>query len=176
MMKKETTQIARLLEAEYARVTHVEKIYSNDISVRCAALRAFYRMAGAEIQEAGCAEWGIDPYEVDWMRVFTPIERALWHDIRCAGAVLYPQYPVGRFFVDFGNPVAKVAVECDGSAFHLDIEKDHRREAEIRALGWGVYRLSGRECKQDFDEETMTKSAPRLLIDRLVNEYGIGRK
>ena len=82
----------------------------------------------------------------------TPIEAWLWGDIRCVGSVLYPQYPVGGFFVDFGNPVAKVAVECDGHDFHLDKAKDDRRDAALRALGWTVYRFTGSECKEDTSE------------------------
>lgn len=139
------------------------------------ALRAFYRAAMPEIEAAGAGEWGIDPYEVDWLKVFTPIEKALWHDIRAANVVLYPQLPVGRYFVDFGNPVAMIAVECDGAAYHLDSDVDEARTAELNRMGWTVYRLTGSQCKRDFDENTQTKSEARQLIDRLASEWGIGR-
>jgi len=67
--------------------------------------------------------------------------------------VAYPQWPVGRFFVDFANPVAKVAIECDGKAFH-DVERDAKRQGEIEAMGWAVYRFTGRECNVESVIET----------------------
>ena len=119
------------LMREYKRKPFAEGIESADFLIRWRSLRRFYEMASDQISAAGRCEWGIDPYEVDWVSIFTPIESALWHDIRAAGAVLYPQYPVGRYFVDFANPVAMVAVECDGAAWHQDKAKDAKRDAEL---------------------------------------------
>ena len=100
------------------------------------------------------SEWGVDPYawEHEGGIRMTPIEVAMWSDIRMEGAVFYPQYPVDKFFLDFANPVAKVALECDGYAFHLDKEKDAARDARLSELGWTVYRFTGRECMQDTEE------------------------
>lgn len=108
--------------------------------------------------EAGFGSWGKDdPYEIaDWASIFTPIEAAFWSDVRANSLPLWPQYPVGRFFVDFGNPVRKVAVECDGREFHLDKAKDAARDAELRRLGWSVYRIEGWQCKgsnPDYDPD-----------------------
>ncbi|MFD1709829.1 DUF559 domain-containing protein [Ottowia sp. GY511] len=167
--------IHKAIEAEIQRRPYAKLIKSKDPRVRFQALRNFYRAADREIQQAGRAEWGIDPYEVDWLNVFTHIERALWHDIRAADAVLYPQYPIGPFFVDFGNPVAKVAVECDGFAYHQDKAKDASRDEELRKLGWSVCRLTGSECIRDMNEETLEKSVPRQMVDRLMLSHGIGR-
>jgi len=115
------------------------------------SIRTFYTHHAMVIHQAGASQFGIDPYawEHDAGIKLTPIERALWSDIRAAGAVLYPQYPVGRRFVDFGNPCAKVAIECDGAQWHTDIEADKRRQREIEAHGWTVYRFTGRECNED---------------------------
>jgi len=129
-------------------------ILSKDWYNKAPALRGFYRDAHAEIMEAGANAWGIHPYEIDWTNVFTPIELGLWSDIRYVGLVMYPQYPVDRFFVDFGNPVAKVAIECDGAAFHLDKAKDAERDRILAALGWTVHRISGRDCLTE--ENTLT--------------------
>lgn len=112
-------------------------------------IRAHYKRHEAAIQAAGASEWGIDAYAWEEVARMTPIEAWLWADIRAIGAVLYPQYPVGRRFVDFGNPVAKVAIECDGAKFHQDKEADDKRQREIEALGWTVYRVTGRECRTD---------------------------
>lgn len=125
----------------------------NDLQRRFMAIRNFYQRHHAEVM-AAVDVWHIDPYAWDHeggIRL-TPIESALWHDIRAEGLVLHPQYPVGRFFVDFGNPVAKVAIECDGAQWHQDKEKDASRQREIEALGWRVYRITGSACFSDFVE------------------------
>jgi hypothetical protein len=122
-------------------------------------IRAHYRHNDTAIHQAGRSVFGIDPYawEHEAGIFLSPIERSLWHDIRIVAVVLYPQYPVGRRFVDFGNPGAKVAIECDGAAWHKDSEADAQRQREIEAQGWTVYRISGRDCftaeKETEDEE-----------------------
>lgn len=108
--------------------------------------------------EAGLSSWMEgDPYQIaDWASLFTPIEAWLWSDIRRAGLPLWPQLPVGRFFVDFGNPVKKIAVECDGAQFHKDKAKDAARDAELEAQGWTVHRIEGWQCRgeaPDLDPE-----------------------
>lgn len=143
---------------------------------RFAALREFYANANFEIMQARSFEWGIDPYEVDWLRVFTPIEFALWQDIRQEGLVMYPQYPVAGFFLDFANPLLKVAIECDGAAYHLDKAKDAARDAKLNSLGWVVYRISGRDCKTDFDAETNEPGAARLLVRRVAAQHDVSCK
>lgn len=94
------------------------------------ALREHYARHAKVIEACDRNEWAMDPYawSTGIMRM-TPIEEWLWHDIRDANAVFYPQYPIGGFFVDFANPRAKVAIECDGAAFHLDKSKDEARRA-----------------------------------------------
>ena len=118
------------------------------------AIKAFYLRHQDKILRSA-SEWGVTPYswEVDAGVTFTPIESAFWSDIRMEGAVLYPQYPVSRFFVDFANPVARVAIECDGKLFHTDKEKDARRDEELTELGWTVYRFTGSECMKDTEYE-----------------------
>lgn len=124
---------------------------------RCDALQAFYRGIWPAVKETPRHEWAVDPYAVDWVSLFTPIEAAFWGDIRSEGAVLYPQHPVGGYFVDFGHPVARIAIECDGKRWHADKEKDKRRQEEIEAKGWTVYRITGRQCfsqmREEYDDE-----------------------
>ena len=61
---------------------------------------------------------------------------------------LWPQLPVGRYFVDFGNPVARVAIECDGKDFH-DECRDSLRDAELSRSGWRVWRVPGWACLKE---------------------------
>ena len=175
-MYKLMKKVAADLEAEQGRKIFVRGIEGKDMLLRWRGLRDFYSHAREQIASAGRNEWGIDPYEVDWKAVFTPIENALWHDIRAAGLVLYPQFPVGRFFVDFGNPAAKVAIECDGAKWHIDKAKDAARDASLRAMGWSVYRVTGVCCKTDGIDECGEKSEARKLLDRIGVEHGIARK
>jgi REase_MTES_1575 len=111
----------------------------------------YYAKHNAVILAAGPNAWGLDPYqwEFEGEIKLSPIERMFWFDVRACGVVLYPQYPVGRFFVDFANPAARVAVECDGAAYHQDPERDGERQAEIEAMGWLVLRIVGSDCYRD---------------------------
>lgn len=117
------------------------------------AVKAHYRSVAHLITRPD--EWGIDAYAWSDPEIgirLTPIEEALWHDIRGENVIMYPQYPVGRFFVDFGNPGARVALECDGAQWHRDQEHDRARQAEIERLGWSVYRIGGADCFTDAIE------------------------
>lgn len=121
---------------------------SLDVSERFRRIRHNYKIF-QQLVDAGHASWmDCDQYEVgDWVSVFTPIEASAWHDIRAYGLPLWPQLPVGRFFLDFGNPVAKVALECDGAQWH-DEAKDRRRDTELQMLGWTIYRAPGWRCNK----------------------------
>ena len=139
------------------------------------AAKYFYATHTPLIMAAPRNEWASDAYAWDRFISMTPIEAWLWGDIREANAVFYPQYPVGRFFVDFANPVAKVAIECDGKAYHQDVEKDMARQREIEAMGWRVYRISGKQCRTDFDEETREPGYARQFIDRIADQHRLKR-
>jgi very-short-patch-repair endonuclease len=139
------------------------------------AAKHFYEQAREQILAAPCNEWAVDPYAWTPYIRMTPIEDWLWSDIRDANAVFYPQYPVDRFFVDFANPVAKVAIECDGAAFHQDKAKDAARDKRLAELGWAVYRITGSECRTDYDEETGEIGYGRKFVDAIADYYGLKR-
>ena len=140
------------------------------------AIRAHYKSVDPMIFAEKKNEWAIDAYAWDnGMIEMTFIEKMLWSDIRLNNAVFYPQYPIGKFVVDFANPIAKVAIECDGAAYHLDKEKDAARDQELAKQGWTVYRITGAECVKDFDEESMEPSPSFKFIQRIVEEHGLRR-
>lgn len=167
--------VIKMMASEDSRSHLVPRFTNKDLKTRFDALRQFYKMALPEIMEAGKSAWGIDPYEGNWIAVFTPIEAALWSDIRMCDAVLYPQFPVGPYFVDFANPVAKVAIECDGAAFHKDKAKDAKRDDALRGMGWSVYRLPGWACNTDSDEETGQIGPAGAFVRRVVASHRICR-
>lgn len=144
------------------------------------ALREHYARFTPEILAEARNEWAIDAYAWDdgdpKMMHMTPIEAWLWADIRDANAIFYPQYPVGRFFVDFANPKAKVAIECDGAAFHLDKAKDAARDAKLAEMGWRVYRAPGWLCAKEYNHETGAPSAAGHFVRGIVANHGLARE
>ncbi|MDP9991994.1 hypothetical protein J2W28_001022 [Variovorax boronicumulans] len=142
------------------------------------ALRVHYARFTPLILAEARNEWAIDPYAWDegkGMMFMTPIERWLWSDIRDANAVFYPQYPVGRVFVDFANPKAKVVIECDGAAFHTDKAKDAARDAVLAADGWTVYRAPGWLCATEYDRDTGAPSEAGAFVRAIVERHGLAR-
>lgn len=140
------------------------------------AIRAHYRRAEKTILDERRDEWAIDAYAWDnGMIRMTPIEVALWADIRGSNAVFYPQYPVLGFFVDFANPVVKVAIECDGARYHTDPRKDAERDSQLRDIGWSVYRITGRDCLTDSDEETGDPGYAGRFVAEICERHGLSR-
>jgi hypothetical protein len=120
----------------------------SELTKRFEAIRRHYASLPIDMNRGDLFPNG-DPYAWDRSHTgikLTPIEWAVWQEMRAEDIVMVPQYPVGRFFVDFANPAEKVAVECDGAAWHMDEAKDMHRQVEIEAMGWTVYRISGRDC------------------------------
>lgn len=139
-------------------------------------IRQHYANHAEMIMSGPACDWAIDAYAWDnGMIRRTPIEELLWSDIRQANAVMYPQFPVAGVFVDFGNPVAKVAIECDGKAYHLDKEKDRARDDMLARIGWTVYRLTGSECNTDSDPETGAPGLAARIVRAIANEHRICR-
>lgn len=104
------------------------------------------------------------------MKHMTPIEQMFFRLTRTIGrCYLFPEYPVGNYFVDFGNPFHKIAVECDGKEWH-DSEKDRLRDIELHKMGWIVFRLSGSDLFKDETEEIQEfedEIKERCLCDKL---------
>lgn len=115
-----------------------------DSPKRWALIREYYALI-APILEDGQR---FDPY-LPGIKM-TPIETDVWIEIRCIGLPFYPQYPVGRRFVDFGDPQARIAIEVDGAAFHTP-EGDAQKDAELKAEGWRVIRITGKNAYRHSD-------------------------
>lgn len=140
------------------------------------AIKRHYDQVTPTILAGPKDDWAIDAYAWDGLGFFmTPIEDWLWQDIRQSNSVFYPQYPIAGFFVDFANPKARVAIERDGAAFHLDKEKDAARDATLAALGWTVYRITGRQCRTEQDEETGESGYARKFINEIADRHGLRR-
>lgn len=99
----------------------------------------------AEYERTGRVHF--DPYRLDFTSDMTPIEAAVWGDIRCAALPFFPQIPALNYFLDFADPFKKIAIECDGKEWH-DAEKDAKRDARLAEDGWTVYRIPGSMCRR----------------------------
>jgi very-short-patch-repair endonuclease len=145
--------------------------------------RAHYVALWPEVKRLPACQWAVDPNAFDWASLMSPIELIVWGHIRDEGLVMYPQHPVAGYFVDFGHPKVRVAIECDGKQFHLDKAKDAQRQAAIEAKGWMVYRLTGNACtiwhreRTDDEGELYEPPSPALeLVRRLGVDYGLSSR
>lgn len=130
----------RIGRSEAAGERALKAAKTGALSEHFAAIRELY-----EINQDSIARGEYDPYIVDWTLFFTPIEMDAWYAIRYYGVPLYPQYPVNRYFIDFGDPVRKIGLELDGKQWH-DINKDSARDKVLWNLGWRIFRVTGREA------------------------------
>lgn len=143
--------------------------------VKLNKLRQYYNIEIPEIiahHESGQKSF-YNSYPYDWSLIFTPIERMAWEAIRRYGRiVLYPQFPVERFHLDFGNPGLKIGLELDGLAYH-DPVKDFERDRELKKLGWKIYRITGREMNiinhALYDEYETVRDAEMALKEFMLH-------
>ncbi len=150
----------------------------------CEHFRQHYIDLWPTVKNLPADQWAMPPNSFDWNDLMTPIELIVWGYIRDEGVVLYPQHPVAGYFVDFGHPKVRVALECDGKQYHLDKAKDEARQRAIEAKGWTVYRLTGNQCTfqyhDEIDPETGESYEPtapaRELIQRIGRQYGLSSK
>lgn len=139
-----------------------------DWKARLNACRAYYRKRS----ELGLSVVDDDPYSSGILDSSTPIEWELWSDIRSHGLPFAPQYPVGRYVIDFADPKRLIAIECDGSAFH-DADRDARRDAYLIEQGWTVYRTPGWACKARAVSPIEFKAMHREQFGELPDEAAV---
>lgn len=141
-------------------------------------LRAFYKEHEQNIIDATKAHinsWYIS-YITNYHSFFSSIEVDAWNSIRTKGGiVLYPQYPIESFFVDFGNPYLKIALELDGAAWHKDKDKDKQRDLTLQNLGWTIYRITGKEMmRTNYAEGIDIETGDRDEIEYWIMNTGDG--
>jgi len=83
---------------------------------------------------------------------FTPIEMNVYDLIKTYNLPLLPQYPILNYFVDFGDPIKKIAIEVDSIKYHINFKKDRVRQNEIEKEGWCFYRILCGNTYLPFDE------------------------
>lgn len=110
------------------------------------------------------------PYFDDWTSWMnlTRIEENIWHDIRVLGLPFFPQFPVGRYFIDFADPIKKIGIEVDGKYHEKQKNKDEERQKEIENLGWKIIRIDGWKTYKDrnsFFEEDWKELEDKDIYD-----------
>lgn len=96
-----------------------------------------------------------EPIAVDYERegCESPIERRLYDALQLRGYYVRTQVPCGKYRIDLALPAYKIAIECDGRAYHSTPEQrahDRRKNAYLRKHGWRVLRFSGRMIYRDL--------------------------
>lgn len=96
-----------------------------------------------------------DPYKFGFQSGgMTIIENNVWNVIRWNCMEFYPQFPCGKYYIDFADPFNKIALEIDGKD-HLReevIKRDKLKEKFLNKNGWKVFRIEGwRTYKTYYD-------------------------
>lgn len=114
-----------------------------------------------------------DVYAFEWNDILSPIEKQGWLSLRYASVVLYPQYPALNYYLDFGNPYFKIALELDGQEFHKDVDKDTRRDQRLfDEAGWKVFRTTGSEVnKRNYEYGYEAEGALDKVIKAIKQVY-----
>ncbi|WP_245596765.1 endonuclease domain-containing protein [Shimazuella kribbensis] len=85
-------------------------------------------------------------WDFQYAKTQSPIERKLYNLLKQKGYRLKTQVPCGKYFIDIAIPRYKLAIECDGKAYHSSPEQkrhDERKNRYLRKNGWSVLRFSG---------------------------------
>jgi very-short-patch-repair endonuclease len=85
----------------------------------------------------------------------SPIERRLYDALQMRGYYVQTQMPCGKYRIDLALPAYKIAIECDGRAYHSTFEqkaRDRRKDAYLRKHGWKVLRFTGRSIYRDLSK------------------------
>jgi len=135
--------------------------------------RKYYSIFNDQIiSHAQRGKW-FNTYGIDFTRFSTPIEKDAWNAIRASRVILYPQYPVLNYFLDFANPFLKIGLETDGKEFH-NYERDSKRDTELLKEGWKIYRVTGSEAVRplrevsDYSNEYDIKMAKGINLNQTV--------
>lgn len=101
-------------------------------------------------------------------------EQRVFLDIRARGFQVTPQLEVNGRRIDLvvTGGTAKLAVECDGDAWHSSpeqVEADLARERELKRAGWRFWRV--RESEYNFNHEAALASLWETLAARGIDPY-----
>ena len=105
----------------------------------------------------------------------SPRERDFWDmwiedSERASKIPLFPQYHVGRYYLDFAHPETKTAIEIDGRMYHTDqytFTHDRVRQRTLEKQGWCFIRFSGDEISSNLEDRVI--EACEIIQTRLID-------
>ncbi|MGJ3196924.1 endonuclease domain-containing protein [Peribacillus frigoritolerans] len=107
------------------------------------------RSKGIQVQQH------IPPYLEELNKCESPIEKrvlkALWMRDYKATA----QYPMSPYRLDLALPEYRIAIECDGKAYHSSPKQkahDRRRDKYLKSKGWVTLRFSGSTINRNMSK------------------------
>ncbi|MFE1880100.1 AAA domain-containing protein, partial [Streptomyces diastatochromogenes] len=105
-------------------------------------------------------------------------EQRVYLALRARGYRVRPQYPAGRYRIDLvvEGGTRRLAVECDGDAFHNEenADADAARQRELERVGWTFVRIRGSRFFLDPERalEPLWAELDRLGIERATADAG----
>lgn len=78
----------------------------------------------------------------------SPIERPVRCTLEALKLPFISQKIMGTYIADFYLPDHKTVIECDGFAYHQNIEREERRDRYFVTNGYRVLHIPGWLCKQ----------------------------
>lgn len=76
-------------------------------------------------------------------------------DAMCLKASYIQESALGRYAVDFDFPEHAIALEIDGSYWHRDKRRDHKKDAFLQRVGYTVIRIPEKDITDCKDDETL---------------------
>jgi len=69
------------------------------------------------------------------------------------------EFPQGKWFIDFADPLRKIALEIDGKQHELPDRKisDKNKDDYLLSAGWQVHRIKWKRLTKDFREDLKNK-------------------
>jgi len=108
----------------------------------------------------------LSPVLSERLKCESPIEVRLYEALILRGYTVTTQVPCGKYRIDLALVGPRIAIECDGNAYHSSPKQkahDRRKNIYLQESGWQVLRFSGRQ---------INRSLPHVLakIEKTVKE------
>jgi len=85
----------------------------------------------------------------DWPNVLNEIQIEIFREIKSVGVCLYPFYPIGDSFINFGNPFSKIGLEIIYKDY---IQEKENKINEFKKKGWKVYKINTNHDRSTLEE------------------------
>jgi very-short-patch-repair endonuclease len=95
----------------------------------------------------------VSPIDAERNKCESPIERQLYNALVARGYAVTSQVPCSKYRIDLALVGPRIAIECDGKAFHSSPKakaRDRRKDKCLKENGWCVLRFSGRRINGDL--------------------------